>query len=169
MNDPSRLEERPLSPSLTDKVLYLLSIGLGLGSVRSAPGTVGSLWGPLLVYGLQQISMHPLFLAICGVLLFLAGYPICRAGIRHFGHGDPKHVVYDEVAAFPFVYLFVPVTWGTAIVGFTLFRLFDISKPWPIKRFERLPGAWGVMSDDAVAGIMAGLVLLIIARSLGPL
>lgn len=142
-----------------ERILFLLSIGLGLGAVRTAPGTFGSLWGPLLIFGCQSFSSHPLFMLLCGVILFAVGIPICEAGIRHYQTKDPKHVVFDEIAAFPFVFLFVPLTWGTAIAGFCLFRFFDITKLWPIKRFEKLPGAWGVMSDDTVAGILAGLVL----------
>lgn len=147
------------SKSGLERILFLLSIGLGLGAVRQAPGTVGSLWGPLLILGCQSLNSDPLFMLLYGVILFAVGIPICEAGIRHYQTKDPKHVVFDEIAAFPFVFLFVPLTWGTAIAGFCLFRLFDIAKPWPIKRFENLPGAWGVMSDDTIAGILAGLVL----------
>lgn len=153
----------PLAPPVNtflERVLLLLSIGLGVGAIRTAPGTWGSLWGPLLVLGLQSISQHPMWMLCSGVFLFLIGIPICAAGMRYYQSGDPKHVVFDEIAAFPFVFLFVPLNWPTAIAGFVLFRIFDISKLWPIGCFERLPGAWGVMADDLVAGLFAGLALI---------
>ncbi len=125
----------PPSKSGLDRILFLLSIGLGLGAVRTAPGTVGSLWGPLLIFGCQSLNPHPLFMLLCGVVLFVAGIPICKAGIRHYQSKDPKHVVFDEIAACPFVFLFVPLTWGTAIAGFGLLRFFDISNLWPIHRY----------------------------------
>ncbi len=154
--------------TILERILFWLSIGLGLGSVRTAPGTVGSLWGPLLALGLQQIQAHPALMFLYGTVLFAIGIPICAAGIRHYQTGDPKHVVFDEIAAFPFVFLFVPVTWGTAVAGFILFRIFDISKLWPVSKFEKLPGPWGVMADDLVAGLLAGLVLVALWAGLGP-
>ncbi len=166
----SEIKGKPIAapPStILERVLFLLSIGLGLGAARKAPGTVGSLWGPLLVLGLQCINGHPAMMLLYGIVLYVIGIPICAAGIRYYQTGDPKHVVYDEIAAFPFVYLFVPVTWGTAVAGFVLFRIFDISKLWPINRFEKLPGPWGVMSDDTIAGIFAGLVLTALWLLLG--
>ena len=72
---------------------------------------------------------------------------------------DPQPVVFDEIAAFFWVFLFVPLTWTTSLIGFVLFRVFDILKPWPIPRLERLPRGWGVMADDAAAGLLAGAVL----------
>lgn len=145
--------------SVVEKLLVLLSTGLGVGTIRVAPGTFGSLWGPLLALGLQSINQHPLFMLLSGLLLFAIGIPICDAGIRRYQTGDPKHVVYDEIAAFAFVFLCVPVTIWTTVAGFVLFRVFDISKLWPVSRFESLPGPWGVMADDAIAGVMAGAIL----------
>lgn len=154
--------------SFMERIFVWASTGLGVGQVSTAPGTVGSLWGPPLALGLQLVNPHWLFMLLSGVLLFAAGIPICAAGIRHYQTGDPKHVVFDEIAAFAFVYFFVPVTWGTAIIGFLLFRLFDISKLWPIKKFEGLPGPWGVMADDTIAGIMACCVLTAMWVLIGP-
>lgn len=142
-----------------EKLLFWLSIGLGVGGVKRAPGTLGSLWGLPLVWGLQQVSLHPLWLTSSAGVLFLLGIPICAAGMKAYQRKDPGHVVYDEIAAFPIVFLLTPITWTTAIAGFTLFRIFDISKPWPIRRVETLPGAWGVMADDTLAALYAGLIL----------
>lgn len=168
MSEPSGKPIAAAASTPLERLLFWLSIGLGLGAVQKAPGTFGSLWGPLLVWGLKSISAEAVFMSVAGILIFLVGIPICAAGIRHYQLGDPKHVVFDEIAAFPFVFLFVPLTWGTAIAGFILFRIFDIAKPWPVSRFERLPGALGVMSDDLVAGLIAGLILTGLYASLGP-
>jgi phosphatidylglycerophosphatase A len=67
--------------------------------------------------------------------------------------------VYDEFAALTLVFVAVPLTVTTAVLGFLLFRLFDIWKPWPVRRLEQLPGGLGVMADDAGAAVLAGAVL----------
>ena len=170
-NHDSNAKEGPPSPGRQSPLtwcLLLLATGLGLGRIPVAPGTFGSFWGVLIVLGLTAVQDHPAFRFACGVVLFLVGIPICAAGIRHYQTQDPKSVVFDEIAAFPFVFLLVPVTWGTAVAGFVLFRTFDIIKPWPVKWFEKFPGAWGVMSDDLVAGVMAGAVLTVSWWAIGP-
>ena len=149
------------APKPFDPWLVLLAHGFHFGSVRKAPGTVGSLWGPVLIWALQSISTHPLFMFASGVALFLVGVPICAAGVRHYQKKDPGHVVFDEIAAFPIVFLFVPIMWETAIAGFLFFRFFDILKPWPVRQVERIPGGWGIMADDQFAGLYAGVLLTI--------
>ncbi len=145
--------------SSTDRLLCLVAAGGGLGYLPKAPGTYGSLLGPLLVWGVQQgRQADPRWIMILyiGVTWFLIGVWLSHRAIRVSGVKDPQWVVCDEFFAFPWVYLFVPVTWPTAIAGFALFRLFDIWKPGPVGWAERLPGGWGVMADDAVAGLLAG-------------
>jgi phosphatidylglycerophosphatase A len=94
------------------------------------------------------------------LLIFLAGVAICHRAAREFNGKDPKQIVFDEIAAFPIVFLFVPINWATAIYGFIWFRLFDILKPWPIKKVESLPGGLGIMADDFVAGVYAAAALM---------
>jgi len=142
-----------------DRFLLLLATGFGTGYARKAPGTVGSLLGPVLAWLACFDKDHQLSTIIIGVVLFVIGIPICQAGIRLLHAKDPSQVVFDEIAAFAWVYLFVPFTPTTVIIGFILFRVFDIAKPWPISYVERWPGAWGVMADDALAGIFAGLII----------
>lgn len=136
-----------------------LATGLGVGFARFAPGTVGSLWGPLLVWGLTALQVTYWWHAPVALVLFLVGVPLCNAGARYFEREDPPGVVWDEIAAFPVIYLLSPFTPLTGLVGFLLFRVFDIAKPWPIRRFEALPGGWGIMADDLVAGVYAMAVL----------
>ncbi|WP_437185011.1 phosphatidylglycerophosphatase A family protein [Planctomicrobium sp. SH668] len=150
--------------SLTDRVLLLLATGLGMGYAPKAPGTFGSLLGPLLLWAIGLLDLQTTRIAAIGVIAFLIGIPICNAGIRLLHAKDPSQVVFDEIAAFFWVYLFVPVTGITAIVGFLLFRLFDIWKPWPIRQFEKLPSGLGIMADDAVAGVFAGAILFGLSR-----
>lgn len=145
--------------NLLDRLAWLYATGCGIGMVPKAPGTFGSLLGPLLVWGWQSLSrpMHEsVAVTLIGVLL---GVGAAQRTARHYGLGDPGCVVCDEIAAFAIVFVLTPVTWTTAVIGFVCFRVFDIAKPWPISRLERLPGGWGIMADDLLAGVFAAAAL----------
>lgn len=148
-------------PRPGDRFLNVFATGLGTGYCPKGPGTAGSLLGPPLIWLLGMDSAHPWRALICGIIVFLIGIPICNAGIRVLRVQDPPQVVFDEIAAFFWIYLLVPINLVTAIAGFVLFRIFDISKPWLVRRAERLPGGLGIMADDAVAGLFSGIVLAI--------
>jgi phosphatidylglycerophosphatase A len=95
-------------------------------------------------------------------VLFAAG---CWAGSvaeRHYARTDPGFVVLDEVVGMLLTLLLVPVTWSGALIGFFLFRAFDIVKPFPARQCERLHGGLGIMADDVVAGIYGNLALRLI-------
>lgn len=124
-----------------------------------APGTFGSLLGPPLVWCVQRLVPSVWGQSIVAILLILLGVPICNTGASRLGKKDPGAVVYDEIAAFFVVFALVSVSWKSAGFGFLLFRLFDITKPWPIRRLENLPNGWGVMADDLQAGLYAGIFL----------
>ncbi|GAB4144084.1 MAG: phosphatidylglycerophosphatase A [Planctomycetaceae bacterium] len=142
-----------------DQLALGLATGLGVGYFPIMPGTVGSLWGPILVWGLLQIGLPvSIDVAVC-VVFFLIGLPICRRAVKVIGKNDPGCVVYDEIAAFPLVFAATPPGWTTGLIGFLWFRIFDILKPWPIRKVEKLHGAWGVMADDLVAGGYAAIAL----------
>jgi phosphatidylglycerophosphatase A len=145
--------------STGDRLTLCLATGLGLGYAPKAPGTFGSLLGLPLVWLLELWGLPPIVDWVVAVLIFLLGVPICARSAKLFGREDPPQVVYDEIAAFPIVFAFVGLTPLSAVLGFAWFRLFDIVKPWPIRRFELLPSGWGVMADDAVAGLFAGAAL----------
>lgn len=142
-----------------DRIVMLLATGLGFGWSPKAPGTVGSLWGPPLAWGMTQAGLAGWSWGLAALAIALVGIPICGRTAEILGLKDPGCVVYDEIAAFPLVFAFTPVTWVTALSGFFLFRLFDIWKPWPIRRFERLPAGWGIMTDDLIAGVYASAAL----------
>jgi phosphatidylglycerophosphatase A len=140
-----------------DRLICLLAAGGGLGYLPKAPGTFGSLLGPVWIWAAQRVGITgPASLSVLGAVAFLIGTALSARAIRVSGSKDPQFVVCDEFLAFTWVYLLVPVNWSTAVVGFALFRLFDITKLGPVGWAERLPGGWGVMADDAVAGLLGG-------------
>jgi len=147
---------------LQNRALLAVATGLGVGLVRVAPGTFGSLWGPPLVWGLQELSdagLPPILYVVLCVLVWLLGVQACNAAIAYFDRKDPPWAVIDEIAAFPIVFAATRVTIVSAVVGFLWFRVFDILKPWPIRRVEYLPRGWGVMADDLFAGLYAAPAL----------
>jgi phosphatidylglycerophosphatase A len=151
----------PRSP--LDWIVLALATGLGTGLSPWAPGTVGSLLGPPLVWGCSLV-LPPIGLLVVGILFIAVGPPICTRASKLLGKHDPGSVVYDEVAAFWIVFLpqlamKQELTWPILIAGFVLFRIFDISKPWPVNRLEKLPDGTGIMADDLAAGAMAAIIL----------
>ena len=128
-----------------------------VGYAPLAPGTAGSLVAlPIMWFGFSRWSMPAAILAGL-VILGIAVWSANRQTSEE--HKDPQHVVIDEVAGQIIALLFVPLTIYTALSGFILFRVFDIYKPFPARQSEKLPGGWGIVMDDVVAGIYANLVL----------
>jgi phosphatidylglycerophosphatase A len=127
-----------------------------IGLFPIAPGTAGSFAG-LIVYFL--IPKSPVAAAVTIVALLVGGAWSGTVAERYFGTIDPGPVVVDEVMGMLITLYLVPVTVSGAIVGFVLFRITDVIKPYPAARFERLPGGWGVMADDAMAAVYANLAL----------
>ena len=155
------------APTLADRVALMAATGGGVGYAPVAPGTFGSLWGPLLMYAWQLTGWPLPTSVLLGVVLFVIGVPICNRAAAVLHAKDPGCIVFDEIAAFPFVFAVVEVTWLSAAIGFAWFRLFDISKLWPGKRLEHLPGGIGVMADDTIAGIYAGIALWLTMWAIG--
>ncbi len=131
----------------------------GIGYSPVAPGTAGSLAG-LVLYGVLRWAgvTAPLEGAII-VALVLAGAWSGTIAERHFGTTDPSAGVIDEVAGMLLTLYLLPVSWTLAVAGFLLFRLLDVIKPFPARRFEALPGGWGMMADDLMAAVYANLIL----------
>ncbi|HEY2249538.1 MAG TPA: phosphatidylglycerophosphatase A [Planctomycetaceae bacterium] len=153
--------ETPRKPGWWERFIMFVALGCGLGLVPFAPGTFGSLAGPPLAWGIQELPEWAQWLA--PLVCFLVGVPICGIAARGLGLKDPGPVVFDEIAAFSVVFLGVHVNAKTAVLGFVLFRVFDITKPWPARQLERLPGGWGIMADDFAAAAYAGGILWLIA------
>ena len=159
---PKTTSNRKLTPAVW------LATGLGVGLVTRAPGTVGALWGLpwawvlLAGYG----GAWAWFSIPLGILL---GVPLCGRAARDLGGAkDPGAVVWDEIATVPLVFVLLPTAgWWELLLGFGLHRLFDISKPWPCPRLERLPGGWGIMMDDVAAALYAALLLAAVVWLVG--
>jgi phosphatidylglycerophosphatase A len=128
----------------------------GVGYAPVAPGTFGSIAG-LVVWMLLPAAPVVHAVAIGG--LFLAGSLAGNVAEQYYGKTDPRHVVIDEVMGMIITLFLVPVGISGALLGFLLFRLTDVVKPWPANRLEQLHGGVGVMADDAMAAVYANLAL----------
>jgi phosphatidylglycerophosphatase A len=154
------------------RLLVLIATGLGIGYARVAPGTFGSLLGLPCAWVLCAAGLHPALYAAVAAAVFLLGVAASTAAAAHFGRHDPPACVIDEIAALPVVFAAValglmPFNLLSAALGFGLFRLFDIWKPPPVRALERLPRGWGVMADDLMAGVYAGVSLWGVMALLG--
>lgn len=139
--------------------------GFGLGYAPLAPGTVGTLAGIPLYLLLRDLSPPAYGTVVLG--LFFAGIWCCQVAERHFGRHDHPSIVWDEIVGYLIAMFHAPFGWEWIVTGFALFRLFDIWKPFPIRRLERLGGGFGVMADDALAGVYALVVMQAVAWLIG--
>jgi phosphatidylglycerophosphatase A len=138
--------------------VHFLAFGLGSGASPKAPGTAGTLAAVPLWYLLAQTPLAMYLLLV--LLAFVIGIWLCGRTSRDLGVHDHGGIVWDEFVGYWITMIAVPVDWIWALVGFILFRLFDIWKPWPIGPVDRhVHGGLGIMLDDVLAGIMAALVL----------
>jgi phosphatidylglycerophosphatase A len=152
-NDKAELRQKVLS----DPVM-LLAFGLGTGLAPKAPGTFGSLFGLALAWWTLPLGFE--LRLMVAIALIASGFWLCGEAARRIGVHDHPGIVWDEIAAMYLVLLAAPpeiITWG---LGFALFRLFDIWKPWPIRDLDhRLGGGPGIMLDDIVAALYAAVLL----------
>jgi phosphatidylglycerophosphatase A len=141
------------------KILWTIAATFfGLGYAPLAPGTVTSL-AVLILYKLVLSGLPRALPAGIFVILLVVGTCASSAYAARVRKEDPGAVVIDEAAGQLLVFLTVPPAWLNLGLGFALFRFFDILKPFPISRAERLPGGWGIMADDLAAAVAAGIVL----------
>lgn len=135
------------------KAMVFLGRGLGSGLLKPAPGT----WGSLLALVIGYIVHLPLWFII---LAAFAGVYICDVAEKEIGIHDAPEIVFDEFVGMWIALWAIPVVLYP--VAFILFRLFDITKIFPVNNLQNLPGGWGIMMDDVAAGIMARIVLGVI-------
>jgi phosphatidylglycerophosphatase A len=188
MSQPSPRTPTPTTNSAKSKPRVSLAIAtaFGLGYLPKAPGTWGSLAGVALtaVYwatvlpdkpfgrfaGGVHFSVSPTWLAVCVTLLVsVLGVAAATTAAFYIGKKDPQIVVIDEVSGQLITYFGIGAglpNWKYLLLGFILFRVFDIWKPFPARQAESLPGGLGIMADDWIAGIYAALGLWI-ARAAG--
>jgi phosphatidylglycerophosphatase A len=137
--------------------------------MKPGPGTYGSVAAVLLWYGAAHV-LHPDFVAlaigtaIAATVATLVGIPASTIVAREAGREDPGFVVIDEVAGQWIALIALRPDWQHAVLALVLFRLFDIWKPWPIRRLEALPEGTGIMLDDVAAGVLALVCGLLLSR-----
>lgn len=152
-----------------NRLAYAAAVGFGSGLIKPAPGTWGSLMGALLFWGLLSLSSSLTFVLL--LLGSVAGGYICRIGGQRLGEVDHGSIVWDEIIAVGWLLYvmdsFMPITWIGVLLAFVLFRLFDIVKPWPIHIVDAWHTPWGVMLDDLLASVYAGIVFFILMPWLG--
>ena len=171
----------------TDKLTALIVTFFGSGMSPKAPGTMGSLAAAIVAYPMAVLADHifngkeslslplhicqtqgelpiNLFFIAAALIVFFAAIPFVKKAMKDTGTEDPGWIVIDEVCGIFMALAFVPSDviihspWILAL-AFGLFRFFDILKPLGIHKMEKLPGAWGVMADDLLGGIYAGILL----------
>ncbi|MCA9047413.1 MAG: phosphatidylglycerophosphatase A [Planctomycetaceae bacterium] len=153
-----------------DEFVLFAAEGFGLGRLRPAPGTWGSLWGMVIGYVFGLLNIGVAGRLVTAAVMFAVGVPLCGRAAELRGKKDPGSIVWDEMAAFPIVYVWVPLSgpqmWSGLVGGFLLFRLFDIWKPPVIRQCDRVTGGFGIMLDDAAAGLYATATLWLVFRCL---
>jgi phosphatidylglycerophosphatase A len=146
---------------------WTLATFFGAGYLKPGPGTYGSISAVLLWYAAAHIFV-PSFTAlaiataIAALVITLIGIPASTIVAREARREDPGFVVVDEVAGQLIALIALTPTWQHALLALVLFRLFDITKPWPIRKLEALPEGTGIMLDDVAAGIAALILTQVI-------
>jgi phosphatidylglycerophosphatase A len=172
------------SPQLKPRISILLATWFGLGYLPKAPGTWGSAGSAALALLLSWLGFRSIDTVtqlvpgrnfwtwglvpgygevLIAVIISAVGVFVADRAAKYAQTKDPQWVVIDEVSGQLITYyLFfwiTPLNWKSWLLGFILFRLFDIWKPFPARQLEQLPGGWGIMADDWMAGIYAAIVL----------
>ena len=143
-----------------------IATGFGVGYAPFAPGTAGAILGCLLLAAYTQFvgiidnTIFQIGFIIIIILTTLAGVWATQHLQAEWGE-DPSRVVVDEIIGVWINLLFVPLSWQNILIGFVLFRFFDIAKPLGIRKMEAFENGWGVMLDDVLAGIYGNIVLQI--------
>ena len=138
-------------------VIIFIAQGAYTGRFPVAPGTAGTVIGVLLYLWMRSIS-HTAYLVLCTIVILVGTWTAGRAE-AYLGRKDPPSIVIDEIAGYLVAMFMVPQGWGFVVTGFLLFRIFDIMKPYPLKRLQNIHGGVGVMVDDIGAGVYTNLVL----------
>ena len=160
----------------TDSLSTLITTFFGSGMSPKAPGTMGSLAATVVVFPMAYFASDILgetlfrfFFFAAAIIVFFGAIPFVNKAMKDTGTEDPGWIVIDEVCGIFMTFAFINPglisNMGIAfaapllLIGFGLFRFFDILKPLGIHRFEKFPGAWGVMADDLLGGLYAGILM----------
>jgi phosphatidylglycerophosphatase A len=142
---------------MPDLVTKFVATGFGVGCVPVAPGTMGSVLGVFYAIGLMRAFPSVFLYWAIVVLMILSAVRITGRAAVVFGHKDPGCVVLDEIVALPVAMAGLEPGLVTVTLAFAWFRVFDIWKPAPVRQLQNLPGGWGIVLDDVVAGIYAAV------------
>ncbi len=166
----------PANPNrrLASRLGVLVATVLGAGYIPLAPGTVGSAVSVAAFVFLRHFIPEPfwVFHFIAVGLLTLIGAWACSETETRLGRRDPRQAIMDEVVGQQVALMGLPLGplsprmlwasgWKYLLAAFILFRIFDVAKPFPIRRSERLPGGWGMIADDLIAGALTFLAILV--------
>ncbi|HYM08051.1 MAG TPA: phosphatidylglycerophosphatase A [Terriglobales bacterium] len=143
----------------------LVATFFGIGNLRPGPGTWGSAATVVLWWLLARWiapAAQPEVAALIALVAVLLGIPAATRVARACGRKDPQFVVIDEVAGQLITLIAAPIAWQSLLLGFILFRAFDIVKPPPVRQLERLPEGVGIVVDDVAAGLYALAVMQVV-------
>lgn len=148
------------------KLIKWIAVGFGTGWSPVMPGTVGTLVGLPLAWGIMLLyPAHGLQAAVCGAMTLLA-VPICGVAEKMIGGKDPACIVADEYLTLPITVIGLTSPWAL-LTGFVLHRIFDITKPPPIRQLQHIHGGFGIVVDDFLAALIALGLNHVIFRMLG--
>ncbi len=138
--------------------IHFLAFGFGSGTLPKAPGTWGTVIGVVFYLAMQWLSL-PAYLLTLAVLI-IVGIWLCHVTARDLGVHDHPGIVWDEIVGYLVTMIAVPSSWFWIVVGFILFRVFDIWKPFPIRLIDKkVKGGLGIVVDDLLAGVYALIAL----------
>ena len=157
------MTEHNLKKAVLTNPVHFLAFGLGSGLSPKAPGTVGTV-AAIPFYLLMQSLSLPVYLLVL-LLATLVGFWLCDKSSKDLGVHDHPGIVWDEFCGFWLTMIAAPAGWLWILVGFVLFRVFDILKPWPIRWLDKhVHGGFGIMVDDLLAGGFAFICLQFMAH-----
>ena len=161
---------KAINPSVKECLtnpIHGLAFGLGSGLAPFAPGTFGTLVAIPFYLLLQPLSLS-VYLGVLLLLIVVSIY-ICGESARQLKTHDHSGIVLDEICGYLVTMIWVPESWLWLVLGFLLFRLFDIWKPWPIGLVDRkVQGGLGIVIDDVLAGVFAAICLQLAILVIGP-
>ena len=144
----------PVPQSVWRNWIHFLACGFGFGAIPWAPGTMGTIAAIPLFYLVANLSLWSYLILV--VVLFTVGCWLCDITARDFGVHDHSGIVWDEIVGLLITLWGFPIAWSWVLIGFLLFRVFDIWKPFPINKLdEQLGGGVGIMVDYVLAGLYA--------------
>ncbi|WP_133012351.1 phosphatidylglycerophosphatase A [Marinomonas flavescens] len=149
----------PVPRSIWRNPIHFLAFGLGSGAAPKAPGTFGTLAAVIPFYFILQHLTNQQYLLML-IITSIVGIYLCHKTAKDLGVHDHSGIVWDEFVGYWITMWLAPAGWFYIVLGFVLFRLFDILKPWPISWLDKnVGGGFGIMVDDILAGVMSFVVL----------